>query len=765
MTRPAVMANLGAMFGEVFWTGRPRARLWLRAVLVAVAVALATPVFAADAAKPAAAPAGAPVSADELQKLVDTLQDQGGRDRLVEQLKALIAAQRGRQAEQPPDAATLLGRVAGQIDAFTGEILATATVLLDAPRFLAWLQQEMSDPAARERWLDVGLKLSIIFGFALFGEWAVRRMLGPARNRLVPRPGDGVIVKLLYFAIRAAIDALPILAFAGLAYFILPWTQPRYATSRVATIFVNANVTARVILAVAQNLLLPLAANGRFLGWSEETRNYLFIWTKRFTNVAVYGWAVAEGGWWLGIPGGIYTIILKAVALVLAVLAIVFVLQNRAAAREWLRGGGEPAEAARMPRSGWRVLRNRVADTWHVLAICYIVGIYAVYALRIQGGFLYVVRATALSLIVVLAARIIVGLARRVSHRGFAISPDLKHKFPTLETRANRYLPILSAVVAVVVYCVAALTVLQAWNVEAFSWFQSSLGRRFTGGVISIATALLAALVVWELFSSAIERYLAALDESGQPIPRSARARTLVPLLRTAMMVFISVVVSLIVLSELGVNIAPLLAGAGVIGLAIGFGSQALVKDIITGLFILIEDTLAVGDIVDVGKGHSGVVEAITVRTIRLRDAAGTVHTIPWSEVTTVNNMTRDYAYFVANVAVSYREDTDRVVEVLREVGEEIAAEPTIRPFILEPLEVIGVDKLAETGLIIQARIKALPTKQWAVGREFNRLLKKAFDRHGIEMPYNAKPNYLAELHEPEAEPERKPGPRISQAG
>src|SRR5207248_6387037 len=126
------------------------------------------------------------------------------------------------------------------------------------------------------------------------------------------------------------------------------------------------------------------------------------------------------------------------------------------------------------------------------------------------------------------------------------------------------------------------------------------------------------ALVVWEIFSSAIERYLAAVDDSGQPIPRSARARTLLPLLRTAMMVFIVVMVSLIVLSELGVNIAPLLAGAGVVGIAIGFGSQALVKDVITGLFILIEDTLAVGDVVDVGKGHAGVVEAITVRTIRL---------------------------------------------------------------------------------------------------------------------------------------------------
>jgi small conductance mechanosensitive channel len=206
--------------------------------------------------------------------------------------------------------------------------------------------------------------------------------------------------------------------------------------------------------------------------------------------------------------------------------------------------------------------------------------------------------------------------------------------------------------------------------------------------------------------------------------------------------------VTLIVLSEMGVNIAPLLAGAGVVGVAIGFGSQALVKDVITGLFILIEDTLAVGDVVDVGKGHSGVVESITVRTIRLRDGSGTLHTIPFSEVSTVNNMTRDFAYFVANVAVSYREDPDRAMAVLKEVGAELAAAPEWHPFIVEPLEVIGVDKLENTGMVIQARIKTVPLKQWAVGREFNRRLKKAFDEAGVEMPYNLQPTYLEKMRE-----------------
>jgi moderate conductance mechanosensitive channel len=152
----------------------------------------------------------------------------------------------------------------------------------------------------------------------------------------------------------------------------------------------------------------------------------------------------------------------------------------------------------------------------------------------------------------------------------------------------------------------------------------------------------------------------------------------------------IIVVTSLMVLSHLGIDIAPLLAGAGVVGLAIGFGSQALVKDIITGLFILLEDQIAVGDIVDVGKDHKGVVEAITIRTIRMRDVSGTVHTVPFSEVTSVKNLSKDFSYAVARITISYREDIDRVVEILRGVGDQLAQDEAVQPFIMNPFEYMG---------------------------------------------------------------------------
>jgi small conductance mechanosensitive channel len=363
--------------------------------------------------------------------------------------------------------------------------------------------------------------------------------------------------------------------------------------------------------------------------------------------------------------------------------------------------------------------------------------------LHIDAGFSLVLRITLVSFLILLAAGLVVRGVRRLSQRGFAIGTDLKRRFPTLEARANRYLPALTVAAAVVVYTAAALALLETWGVSAFAWFDSPFGKRLASGLVSIVTIVVAALVLWELFGSAIERYLSGLGVDGRALSRSARARTLLPLLRTSVLILLITVVGLVVLSELGVNIAPLLAGAGVVGIAIGFGSQALIKDIITGLFILLDNTLALGEVVDVGKDHVGVVEAISIRAIKLRDVNGTVHTVPFSEVSTVRNMTRDYSYFVADVGVAFREDPDRVIAVLRQVADEMRKDPEWRPSILEPLDVIGVDRFTDSAMVIRARLKTMPLRQWPVGREYYRRMKKAFDQAGIEMPAANQTHYL----------------------
>ncbi|HUJ99624.1 MAG TPA: mechanosensitive ion channel domain-containing protein [Stellaceae bacterium] len=722
------------------------ARLGLITCLL-LAPALAPAAMAAAAAPAAAAPqaAPAPVSADELQRLVDTLQNEKQRDQLVTQLQALIAAQRGIEAAQPPATpAGWLNTLSANVDAISAEILATAAVVLDAPSLIDWLQGQASDSHARARWLAIGLRLGIILGVAIIGEWFVRLLLRRPRARLAARSSDARLAELVLMLALFVVDALPVIAFAVIAYAVLPLVQPRsWATSvQIAGVVIQASLTARLILAAANVALLSIPATALYpLG--EETRNYLYIWVRRFTNWSVYGLAVAAVTWWFGVPGAIYVLLLRGTMLVLGILSVIFVLQNRVAVADMLRGKNGNGAGMLTGGHGWRLLRHRLADTWHVLAILYIAGTFGSYVLRIQAGFAYVFRATILSLVVILAAGIIVRAVRQLSQRGFAIGDDLKRRFPTLEHRANRYVPILTIVASVIVYVFAALALLQAWGIDTFSWFSTDTGRRISGGVVSIVTVLLAALLIWEIFGAAIERYLNGVGVDGHRVARSARTRTLLPLLRTTVLIILLTTVGLIVLSELGLNIAPLLAGAGIAGIAVGFGSQALVKDVITGLFILLEDTLAVGEMVDVGNNHAGIVEAISVRTIRLRDLSGTLHTVPFSDVSTVRNLTRDYSYFVADVGVVYREDPDRVIAVLREVGDDLRRDPDWAPSIVEPLEIFGVERFSDTAMVVRARLKTVPMRQFAIGREFNRRMKKAFDANGIEMPAGNQTRYL----------------------
>jgi moderate conductance mechanosensitive channel len=680
-------------------------------------------VVPARAAEPAHAAQPAPVSADELDRLVHTLQDDTARARLVEELRGLIAAQRGAEKEKPT-ATAFFGQLSQQIDAFSGEVLAGAAMLVDAPRLVGWAREQMFDLTARRLWSEAAFAFALIFGCAVIAERIVRWILSRLLPRLPVRRSDTRLIRALFALIGLVLGVLPILVFAGTAYAALSMTLQPFTRTRVTlSILVNATVEARLLLCVVRSVLLPADAGAVFVPIDPETRNYLYIWVRRFAFWVIFGYAVPEAAWWLGIPGALYALMLKAVGLVLAVLAIIFLLQNRATAAAWI--SGEPAGA-----SGWARARRSLGEIWHLLAILYIVGIYLIYALHIEGGFGYVLRATVLSLIVIVAAQLLVRFIQGLSRRGFAIKPELKAQFPTLEQRANRYIPILTGLTSGCVYIFALLTVLQAWNIGAFAWFGSDLGRRMTGNALSIGMVLVTALALWEIFASAIERYLSAIDASDAP--RRTRIRTLLPLLRTALLCVIIVLTSLIILSHVGIDIAPLLAGAGVVGLAIGFGSQALVKDVITGLFILLEDQIAVGDIVDVGKDHKGTVEAITIRSIRMRDLAGTVHTVPFSEVTSVKNLSKEYSCVISRITISYREDIDRVVEVLRQVSDELMEDEALRPLILNPFDYMGVDALDEFSVVLLVRIRTVPAKQLLVGRAFNRLVKIAFEKHGI---------------------------------
>jgi small-conductance mechanosensitive channel len=274
--------------------------------------------------------------------------------------------------------------------------------------------------------------------------------------------------------------------------------------------------------------------------------------------------------------------------------------------------------------------------------------------------------------------------------------------------------------------------------------------------MFTLLRILLVLVVAWvalklvRLAMLRLEKHLVARGSSeGEEFTEtSKRAETLSRLLRQGLVILIWVMAILIVLREIGINIAPILASAGIVGLAIGFGAQNLVKDVISGFFMLLENQVRVGDVAVV-NGTGGLVEKISFRTIVLRDLSGIVHVFPNGGINTLANLTREWSAYVFDIGVAYKEDVDRVIEIMREVGAQLRQDPKFGPLMVADIEIFGVDAFADSAVVIKGRLKTRPIKQWDVGREYRRRLKLTFDQEGIEIPFPHRSIYFGEASKP----------------
>jgi small-conductance mechanosensitive channel len=546
---------------------------------------------------------------------------------------------------------------------------------------------------------------------------------------------------------RPGLDLVPIAAFALVSYGLIGAVRPLPTTQLVMLTANNAYIASRIIMAAARMLLSPASTHLRILPVADETAAYATIWLRRIVLVLVTSYAVAEAGLQFGLPWSAYDSILRMALLLVTLFLVIIILQNKQAVSDLLRApelaeGEEPDRARRF----FRMLRDRAADIWHLVAIAWLMAAWGVWALEIQNGFWRLLKVSFSTILILSLAKLSDMALRRVIARAFRVTPELSARYPGLEARANRYLPVLKGSASFAICGIALLFLLESWGLEAFAWFgQGKLGNRLVSSLVSIALTITLALVIWEGINAAIQRHLERLSRDAK-VAQSARVRTLLPMLRTALLAVILIFVTLSTLSELGVNVAPLIAGAGVIGIAVGFGSQKLVQDVITGIFLLFEDAVAVGDVVQLG-GLSGVVEQLSIRSIKLRAVDGSLHIIPFSAVTSVTNQTRDFAFAVIDVSIDYSEDTDRVAEVLRGIAAEMRQDSRWRPVIRDDLDVMGVDKLGDSGVIMRVRLKTDPAQRWAVAREMNRRIKRRFDELGIDIPYPHQKLVLEEKH------------------
>lgn len=260
--------------------------------------------------------------------------------------------------------------------------------------------------------------------------------------------------------------------------------------------------------------------------------------------------------------------------------------------------------------------------------------------------------------------------------------------------------------------------------------------------VVAIIIGALVAIWIIRIFVRKSKKKIGDPDRIG--IERAKRTETLARLVETTLRVVILLSALLMVLKQVGIEIGPLLAGAGIVGLAVGFGAQSLVKDVIGGFFILLENHMNVGDIVEI-SGSAGVVESINLRVTVLRDLEGRVHVVPNGEIGVVTNMTKEYSQALVEIGVAYKEDVDDVIGVLQEVAETLRRDSDFANLILDPLEVLGLDSFGDSSVNIKVRIKTIPGKQWTIAREFRKRVKKTFDEKGIEIPFPHVTLYIGE--------------------
>lgn len=705
----------------------------------------------------AAAPPPAPALPPEQAKAaLETLRDPARRAALEGVLEALAAptqpaTQTGTAAALPLQpgsvGADLLVGASDRLGTWSDQLIGTVRAVTDFPLIGRWLLHLATDPDSQQEVLDAAWHLLLVLGVGLLAAGALSRGLRRVVARLAraapaaragtldraeedggttaaPRRIAAAMLLLRRFPLalgRLALELAPLPLVAAVGFGLLDTRLGgRESTRAVVTLALNATLLWRAVVAVARMLLSPDHPRLRLVGLSDRAASWLARWLGRIAAVAVFGVAATEAALVLGLYRVAHDALIRLLALAVAILLGVMVVQSRRAVARVLRPkpGATGVVAA---------ARARAAATWHVAALFTLLALWLTWALDTPDGFARLVRGLVATFVVVNVARLLAA----VLHSSFDRLPA---RPAGLRGAWHRYRPLLHAVLLALLVAVAALVLLQAWGVDALSWFVAGgLGGRVASSVVSTAITLTAAAFVWEAANAAVARHLARLDTKEQ-LARSARLRTLLPMLRTALLVAIVVSVGLSVLSDVGVNVAPLLAGAGVLGIAIGFGSQKLVQDIITGLFLLLENTMQVGDVVTLG-GLTGTVENLSIRTIRLRALDGSVHIVPFSAVTTVTNMTRDFAYAVIDLGVGLNEAPDTVTALVSEVASAMRAEPRWSGVLEGELDVMGIERFVDAAYVLRLRIKTRPSQRWAVARELNLRIKRRFDERKIESP------------------------------
>ncbi|MGB5854216.1 MAG: mechanosensitive channel protein [Oceanisphaera sp.] len=681
-----------------------------------------------------------PTSAPSYDALAEVLENEQSRQQLIKELRSLAAQQApsaAQAAENATDAAepSLPSQLAETTSEIAGGLSDQFNNLVEVTGNL-FTGNVADDNAAfnSATFMNAAINLGLVVLATAVLFWLLRRLASPifARFSHWSRHGEGktpVLRLVVCVALACLVDVLAVgIAYVGgnlVATFLVGETGE---LTTQASLFLNAFVVIELLKAGLRVLFSSRYEGLRLLPIDSSEAAYWNRWLALLIGMVGYGVMVVEPLININISSTLGQGVNTLIMFIAYFYAVTVILKNRTRLRHAIRARAEKSTLAAGQFS--LILLSR---TWHLLGLAYFTVVLVLTLLSPAEALPFVLYATLKTLGLVVVGILLSSLLSQTIGRRITLSDELRRKLPLLEPRLNSYIPAALRFLRVLIVSMAVLLIFNAWYiVDLNAWYESEAGGKLMAKIIGVAIILAVAAMVWVVLASLIEHKLNPETGNGQP---SARAQTLLLLFRNAVAIALATLTIMIALSEIGINIGPLIAGAGVLGLAIGFGAQKLVQDIITGVFIQIENAMNTGDVVTLA-GITGTAEKLSIRSVGIRDLSGTYHIIPFSSVDTVSNYMREFAFHVGEYRVAYRENIDDAIAQLQNAFDELAVSEDNKREILAPLEVAGVIALADSSVIIRVRIKTTPGMQWAVGRAYNRLVKLHFDNAGIEIPF-----------------------------
>lgn len=538
-----------------------------------------------------------------------------------------------------------------------------------------------------------------------------------------------VLRRLPYSFLCLVLDCLPVLVvpFIALLIVVLDPSADEFTTGLLRALSLTALVAGGLIVAI-RTILAPGRPWLRLALLSNTASEFLFDWMRLLIVTTGISAAALETLDDCGLPDRVIEALLKILTLVLHLMVAVMILRSRPRVMRLCEKRDRRGLGASMIHLFGR--------TWWIIALFFDMGLWLVWAAEIHHGYAAIWKLFLRSAVALVIMRCVSIVLYGVLERVFRSAPGWITLSEDAQTRFSRYYAPAQRVTSIIVIALTVLALASAWGAPLRVLFGAGgLGYRLVSSSMTVLIACLLGVVVWEASNIMLERYARKVGVLDDGAARVARVRTLQPMIRIVLMVILVAVIGLTVLSEIGVNVAPLLAGASIFGVALGFGSQKLVQDFINGIFLLMENALTVGDAVTL-NGTYGVVEHLSLRTVHVRANDGSMNIFPFSSLGQIINYNRDFARAIIVAEVGYETDTDEVVAVINDITAEMRADDNFKALIIDDFQMWGVDALNQTSVTVRGTLPTITSGRWPVQREFYRRLKKTFEARGIHLPY-----------------------------